>query len=120
LYLYWFLRLLRTRPDFGKTVQGSAFLLTVSTQSTIISTLNAWGTAPGLSWFFLAFNLLGLLFYLYVFALVWVLRGPKAQLAEWRPANNITHGALSISILALETVSVRYAFSPSGVRVNVL
>ena len=121
LYMYWFLRLLRARPDFGKTVLGSAFLLTVSTQSTIVGTLNAWGAVAGLSWFFLAFNLLGLLFYLYMFALVWVLRGPKAQLAEWRPANNITHGALSISILALETVSVRYAFSPSVVSVlNVL
>ncbi len=65
LYMYWFLRLLRARPDFGKTVLGSAFLLTVSTQSTIVGTLGAWGAVTGLSWFFLAFNLLGLLFYLY-------------------------------------------------------
>jgi hypothetical protein len=118
LYMYWFLRLLRARPDFGKTVQGSAFLLTVSTQSTIVGTLSAWGAIAGLSWFFLAFNLLGLLFYLYVFVLVWVLRGPKAQLAEWRPANNITHGALSISILALEIISVRYAAASAAGVLN--
>lgn len=121
LYMYWFLRLLRGQPDFGKTAQGSAFLLTVSTQSTVVGTLNAWGAVAGLSWFFLAFNLLGLLFYLYVFVLVWVLRGPRAQLAKWIAANNVTHGALSISVLALETIAVRYAFSiPVVSALNVL
>ena len=121
LYMYWFARLLRTGPGFRKTVFGSAFLLTVSTQSTIVGTLNAWGAPAGLAWFFLAFNLLGLLFYIYAFVLVWVLRGPRAQVAEWKPANNITHGALSISILALETISVSYGFAPAAASaLNVL
>jgi len=115
LYMYWFARLLLAGPGYRKTMFGSAFLLTVSTQSTIVGTLNAWGATAGLVWFFLAFNLLGLLFYIYVFVLVWVLRGPGAQLAEWRPANNITHGALSISILALETISLRYGLAPEAV-----
>jgi hypothetical protein len=114
LYMYWFARLLSGGPGFQQTVFGSAFLLTVSTQSTIVGTLGAWGPRPGLAGFFLAFNLLGLLFYLYVFFLVWILRGPGAQLAEWKPANNITHGALSISVLALETVSLRYGFAPAA------
>ncbi len=121
LYMYWFARLLASGPGFRQTVFGSAFLLTVSTQSTIVGTLNAWGPRPGLAAFFLAFNLLGLLFYLYAFLLVWVLRGPQAQLADWKPANNITHGALSISILALETVSLRYGFAPAALTaLNVL
>jgi hypothetical protein len=121
LYMYWFVRLLRAGSGFRKTVFGSAFLLTVSTQSTIVGTLNAWGAVPGLAGLFLAFNLLGLLFYLYVFLLVWVLRGPRAQLAAWRPANNITHGALSISVLALEIISVRYGLVPAAAStLNVL
>jgi hypothetical protein len=115
LYMYWFARLLRTGQGFRRTIFGSAFLLTVSTQSTIVGTLNAWGPVAGMAWFFLAFNLLGLLFYLYVFILVWLLRGPAEQLAEWRPANNVTHGALSISVLALENVAVRYGSIPWSV-----
>ena len=121
LYMYWFARLLGTGQGFRKTVFGSAFLLTVATQSTLVGTLSAWGARPGLAAFFLAFNLLGLLFYVYVFVLVWILRGPAAQLTDWRAANNITHGALSISILALETIAVRYGFTTSAVSaLNVL
>jgi hypothetical protein len=117
LYMCWFVRLLRTGQGFRKTIFGSAFLLTVSTQSTIVGTLSAWGPVPGMARFFLAFNLLGLAFYLYVFILVWVLRGPAVQWAEWRPANNITHGALSITVLALENVAVRYGSIPWAVPV---
>jgi hypothetical protein len=110
--MYWFARLQGTGQGFGKSIFGSGFLLTVSTQSTMVGTLAAWGPVPGQVWFFLALNLLGLAFYLYVFVLVWVLRGPAEQWAEWRAANNITHGALSISVLALENIAVRYGSVP--------
>jgi hypothetical protein len=117
LYMYWFARLQGTGQGFRKSIFGSAFLLTVSTQSTIVGTLAAWGPVPGMLWFFLAFNLLGLAFYVYVFVLVWFLRGPAEQWAEWRAANNITHGALSISALALENIAARYGTIPWAVPV---
>ncbi len=55
----------------------------------------------------LVLNALGIVLYCVFFYLIWIVHGVKAQIANWVPPNNITHGALSISLLAAEMIAVR-------------
>ena len=105
MYIGWVLRIW-SHEDVLSRLCGTAFLTTVATQSTVVA---AVGLFPGMPPFAVAVlslvNLLGIAFYCRFFLLVWVRRGLKAQADHWVPPNNITHGALSISVLAAESLA---------------
>ncbi len=98
-YIAWFVRRI-AGGEMGDGINGAALLTTVSTQSVVISSLHVWPWAEGMLPLFLALNFLGLALYVYVFFYMWIVRGVRAQLENWVAPNNITHGALSISVLA--------------------
>ena len=107
LYMAWLIRAaLRTR--LHQEINGTAFLTTVATQSVVLNILGLWsGHGEVLLRGLLVLNALGIVLYCVFFYLIWIVRGVKLQIANWVPPNNITHGALSISLLAAEMIVVR-------------
>lgn len=105
LYMVWFSGLVR-RTDLRGRINGTAFLTTVATQSLVVGTLRAW---PGIDTSVLpaliAMNILGFGFYLVHFYMIWIAVGARRQIESWVPQNNITHGALSITLLAIEQIA---------------
>lgn len=107
LYMIWVIRATH-RTGVRESINGTAFLTTVATQSLIFNILDIWSgqteaLIPGL----LLLNVAGIALYCVFFYLIWIVRGVKVQIANWVPPNNITHGALSISLLAAEMIAVR-------------
>lgn len=112
LYMVWLYGMAR-RPERWRNINGAAFLTTVATQSVVVATLGVWPDAPaGLVYALLGVNLLGWLLYGVHFTMVWIVRGFREQIRHWVPQDNITHGALSISILAAEVIAVNIPESP--------
>lgn len=107
LYMTWLIRtVLRNR--LHQEINGTAFLTTVATQSVVLNILGLWsGYDAILLRGLLVLNALGIVLYCVFFYLIWIVRGVKLQIANWVPPNNITHGALSISLLAAEMIAVR-------------
>jgi len=104
LYMRWLLRVWRSESNWPH-LSGTAFLVTVATQSLVVAAAGLFPGMPALAMAGLfALNLLGVALYCRFFLLVWVRPGVRAQIAHWVPPNNITHGALSISVLAAESL----------------
>jgi hypothetical protein len=107
LYMLWLLRTaLRIRPH--EMINGTAFLTTVATQSVVLNILGLWTEHNDILLLgLLVLNALGIVLYCVFFYSIWIVRGVKLQIAHWVPQNNITHGALSISLLAAEMIVAR-------------
>lgn len=119
MYIRWVLRMWGHEYIWPQLC-GTAFLATVATQSAVAA---AAGLFPGMltlamaGLFFL--NLLGVAFYCRFFLIVWVRRGVRAQIAHWVPPNNITHGALSISVLAAESLVALTVSPPPAIIIAI-
>ena len=87
-------------------VHGVIFLTTVATQSVVVSTSVIYPDASQLLRVLLALNIFGVVLYCIHFYMIWIMNGVKYQLENWVPPNNITHGALSITILATELIAI--------------
>lgn len=105
-YMVWFSGMVR-RTELRARLGGVAFLTTVATQSVVVSGVRIWSLPNEAYYVLLGLNLLGLSFYLVHFYLVWIVRGVRKQIESWSPPNNITHGALSITILAAELLATQ-------------
>ncbi len=108
LYMIWLAKMVR-HTEHRMKINGLVFLTTVATQSVVVSTSVIYPNASQLLYVLLALNILGIVFYCFYcvqFCLVWIVIGVKQQLQNWVPPNNITHGALSISILAAELIAI--------------
>lgn len=105
LYMSWFV-LAAARPDVRRAADGRVFLTTVATQSMVIGLADVRFFASA-RWLrgLLVLNAAGVLLYVVSFYWVWIRRGVQQQLAHWGAHNNITHGALSISVLAAATLA---------------
>lgn len=118
-YLRWVWQALQDRRVVSE-VNGTAFLITVSTQSLVLAWVNIWPHPPRVALGLLTLlSVMGLLAYGVSFALVWVRRGPLVQLASWVPPNNITHGALSISSLAALSLAAHLGEVPRLVALGI-
>ena len=104
-YIVWLLKMTVRRQFAGGDLNGSIFLTTVATQSIVISFVKVW--PAGISdyiYLLISINVLGIVFYWISFALVWIASGIVGPIKNWIPQNNITHGALSISMLAAQMI----------------
>lgn len=105
LYMGW-LVVMVVRGEFKSgNLSGTVFLATVAIQSLVVSFMTVFAEFIG---DFLAMliilNVLGIIFYWISFALMWVVGGFVEPLVHWVPQNNITHGALSITMLAAQMI----------------
>jgi len=106
-YMGWLVRFIRQR-GIPTAADGTVLLIAVATQSIVLATLACSPRWPGFFlYILLGLNILGLVLYGLAIYAVWIVRGVREQLAHWAPQNNITHGALSISILAAVMLAER-------------
>ncbi len=112
VYAYWVAVAIGHTTLFER-VNGVSFLLTVAIQSVVI-TSGAFLAEPseGVLRGLFVLNVFGLLVYAFCFSRVWALSTVRRQIEAWAPVNNITHGALSISVLAAETLAAKMATPP--------
>lgn len=105
LYMIWLMKMVFHTEQRMK-VHGVIFLTTVATQSVVVSTSVIYPDASQLLRVLLALNIFGVVLYCIHFYMIWIMNGVKYQLENWVPPNNITHGALSITILATELIAI--------------
>ena len=119
MYIGWVLRMWR-RGYIPPQICGTAFLSTVATQSIVLTAAALFPAMPAPAMAGLvALNLFGVVIYGRFFLLVWVRRGINAQIAHWVPPNNITHGALSISVLAAESLVALTVSPPRAIVIAI-
>jgi hypothetical protein len=113
MYAYW-VTMAIGRTTLFERVNGIAFLTTVALQSVVL-TSGAFLAEPseGVLRGLFVLNVIGLLVYAFCFSRVWTLSTIRRQIETWAPVNNITHGALSISVLAAETLAAKMAAPPA-------
>lgn len=104
-YLVWLVIMAGRNKLGGGNLNGTVFLSTVATQSVVVSFMTVFPDQIGdfLPWLIIM-NVFGIALYWISFALVWVAQGFLRPLAEWVPQNNITHGALSITMLSAQMI----------------
>lgn len=105
LYLAWLIGMALRERLQGGNLNGTVFLSTVATQSVVIAFMVVFPDqiAGFLPWLIMV-NVFGIALYWISFALVWVAGGFRQPFREWVPQNNITHGALSISMLSAQMI----------------
>jgi len=104
-YITWIVRMAVRGELRGGNLSGTVFLTTVATQSVVVVFMTIFGehVSEFLPWLIML-NVLGIIFYWISFALMWVAGGFVEPLLNWVPQNNITHGALSITMLAAQMI----------------
>ncbi|MEX2116899.1 MAG: hypothetical protein WEB37_08425 [Bacteroidota bacterium] len=105
LYLVWLAIMAGRNRLGGGNLNGTVFLSTVATQSIVITFMTVFPdqSVGFLSWLIIL-NVFGIALYWISFALVWVAGGFLRPLMEWVPQHNITHGALSITMLSAQMI----------------
>jgi len=105
MYLRWLIGMAVRERLQGGNLNGTVFLSTVATQSIVIAFMVVF---PGhittfLPWLIIL-NVFGIALYWISFALVWVAGAFRKPFRQWVPQNNITHGALSITMLSAQMI----------------
>lgn len=105
MYLSWLTGMAFHEKLQGGNLNGTVFLSTVATQSIVIAFMVVFPAhvADFLPWLIIL-NVFGIALYWISFALVWVAGGFRRPFRQWVPQNNITHGALSITMLSAQMV----------------
>lgn len=105
LYLIWLVKMVFKGDLKGGNVNGTVFLSTVATQSVVVAFMRVWPDhVTDFIYWLITLNVVGIIFYWIAFGLVWVVGGIVGPLVDWMPQNNITHGALSITMLAAQMI----------------
>jgi hypothetical protein len=112
LYAYWVVTAISRTTLLGR-VNGIAFLTTVAMQSVVLTSEALLELSESVLHGLLVLNAIGLLVYAFCFGRVWSPSTLRRQIETWAPVNNITHGALSISVLAAETLAAKMAAPPA-------
>lgn len=107
-YMIWLVQMTWKKQFVGGGLTGSLFLTTVATQSLIAGFVRVLPDHVS-EWIYLliSMNVFGIILYWISFALVWIAGGFVGPVERWIPQNNITHGALSISMLAAQMIEER-------------
>lgn len=105
LYLSWLTVMAFREKLQGGKLNGTVFLSTVATQSIVIAFMVIFPghVADFLPWLIIL-NVFGIALYWISFSLVWVAGGFRRPFRQWVPQNNITHGALSITMLSAQMI----------------
>ncbi|MEX1276257.1 MAG: hypothetical protein WEE20_10000 [Bacteroidota bacterium] len=105
VYMVWLMKMVVRGELKGGNLTGTVFLVTVATQSLVLGCMTVFaGHIGDLLPVLIVINVLGIIFYWISFALTWVVGGFVEPLVHWVPQNNITHGALSITMLAAQMI----------------
>ncbi len=105
LYMGWLAMMVVRGKLKGGNLNGTVFLATVATQSLVVGSMTVFAGSIGeILAMLIIVNVLGIIFYWISFALMWVVGGFVEPVVNWVPQNNITHGALSITMLAAQMI----------------
>jgi hypothetical protein len=105
LYAGWLVMMTVRRKLDPVRLNGTVFLSTVATQSMVIGFMTVHpGLVSDAIALLIVLNVLGIITYWISFTLTWVAGGLSDPLSGWVPQNNITHGALSITMLAAQMI----------------
>lgn len=104
-YMFWLVKMVFRGEMKSANLTGVVFLTTVATQSVVVTFIRVFPLhIADFIYGLISLNVLGIVFYWISFALVWVAPGIIEPLTKWVPQNNITHGALSITMLAAQMI----------------
>lgn len=113
MHMYWFARTMTQPIDFKK-FNGITFLTTVTCQSVVVGLSNLFPNAgPSLYIALSIICILGVIIYCGIFYIVWIFIGIRKHYKKWSPTNNITHGGISLSIVAAELIYANQYDNPT-------